>query len=212
MKDKYVTFLVYGILLLSVVFGIVFFFSSKNTGPAQTTAPNNEAVEQLSPADSLVPPKQINPIDISIEGAGTRTVKLSWDDSKADVFRIVLFDADLLQSKPEKSAIWAIVSLKTIPTDGSAVDLTRDNMAGFIPSGYTIGERILGFIHEPEPSFNALKVFSLVQGREYILQLNGLKAAGAEDGQILMNKTFTFTNSCLPPDCLSAGDVPEGHK
>jgi len=208
MKDKYI-FGAYATLLLIAVFGIVFFFSQKDIRPAETAPPHTRAeiaqtmieIGQVSPADSLFPPQQVNPIDISIKGADTSTVELSWDDSQADVFRIVLLDKEWLQSKFEESLIWAIVSLKSIPNDGSAVDLTRENMVGFISSGYIIGEEIPGFIHEPGPASSLLEGASLLPGREYALLLNGFKTEGAEDEQIFMSTTFTFTDSCLPPNC-----------
>lgn len=195
MKNKLFFPAVYAIILLVVIFGIVFLFFQNNKITDSTQTITKEAT--LSPADSLVPPQQINPIDISVEGIGRQTVKLSWDDSKTDVFRVVLFDAELLRSKPGESLIWAITSIKTIPNDGSALNLIRENMSGFIPSGYVAGTIIPGFSSEPAWPGG----ITLTPGREYVLQLNGLKEIGAEDSIVLTNKTFKFTKSCLPPDC-----------
>ena len=208
MKNKHFFFAVYAIILSVTIFGIVFLFFQKNIGPAERTSPHNKKEALLSPEDSLALTQQINPINISIEGTDRQTVKLSWNDSKTDVFRVALFDAELLRSKPEESLIWAITSVKTIPNDGSALNLTRENMTGFISSGYIAGTILLGFSSEPSLPGGV----TLTPGREYILQLNGLEEIGAEDTLVLTNKTFTFTKSCLAPDCLPAGDVPKGHK
>ena len=138
---------------------------------------------------------ELDPIEVSVEGVeGKDTVQLSWDGSQLDAFYIILFDEELFHAQSKEMVVWAISSLRkgSLPEDGIA---KREDVTGFIPSGYTIGETILGFQDSPGASDR----IQLTVGKKYLLQVNGFIN---EDEHTAVNREFTFTGSCLPPDCL----------
>lgn len=191
-KSKPIFLLIFSFLLLSsLAFGAAIFFFKGNAPPAASPSTPSSAI--LLTEDSAA---------FSIEGK-EKTTRLSWDDGKIDVFSVLLADLELLTANPPKAIVWRISSFQRPPD--RAEDLKREGIAGFIPSGYILGDSIPGFYQfsgKPDK-------IHLTVGRKYILQVD---AFTPEEKLVLVEKIFTFTSSCLPPDCLPAGDVPEGHK
>jgi hypothetical protein len=192
MQSKFfypVAFIVLAAIVLMVLFGGI----STNRQSQNQSIPQDGEIAQPEAFPPGTFPSGIEPIDLSIDGADAPegTVRLSWKDSQLkNVFYLVVYDAEDFSTNPAGSLVWAISSIKgsgVLPADGVVTD---ENITGFIPSG----EPISG---------------NLTVGRKYYAQVSGF----TEDGDIaVVNKHFTFTNLCLPPDCLPAGDAPEGHK
>lgn len=181
------------ILILSIIIiavAIAFFFlKSPVLKPVPSTSPVSVQVVAPEFLIGTFPPVEES-IEISIQKSqNAKTAQLSWNDSQFQVFHIVVFDSELFD-KGESSAIWNISSAKRFPTDIND-NFKKEDVAGFLPSGYAIGDTIQGF--------KALEVpgFELSQRKNYYLQMIGF----ANDTNLTINKAFTFTTSCLPPDC-----------
>jgi hypothetical protein len=190
MQNKFFLSIILPLLALGVLGMFLFVLLAQKPTPG--VVQEDQIVQPETLPSGTFPPTS-EPVDLSIEGTGVpaSTVRVSWKDSQLkNVFYLVVYDAEDFSTNPAGSLVWAISSIKgsgVLPADGIVTD---EDITGFIPSG----EQING---------------NLTVGRKYYAQVSGF----TEDGDIaVVNKHFTFTNSCLPPDCLPAGDVPEGHK
>ena len=211
-----IAFLIFGLLAFALIgFSVSIFLMEKDVPSEQPgqppslpdgapLSPSSERPPQELPVPepertSVLPvgtfPPERDPIEVSVEGVeGKDTVQLSWNGSQLDAFYIILFDEELFHTQSKEMVVWAISSLRkgSLPEDGIA---KREDVTGFIPSGYTIGETILGFQDSPGASDR----IQLTVGKKYLLQVNGFIN---EDEHTAVNREFTFTDSCLPPDCL----------
>jgi len=135
-------------------------------------------------------------IEVVIQMAESRnSVRLAWDESKFRVFEVVLFNGDNIEKREYDNILaWSISSLREFP-EGSP-HITREDVGDFLHSGYVIGEGKAGFNSIEIPK--EFQPFALEPGTTYYLQLMGF---WFDDSDVLVNKTFTFTDSCLPPNC-----------
>lgn len=123
------------------------------------------------------------PIEVSLQRAKEgKTVAVSWDEEIIQVFHVVLLDNEF-------NVLWLISALN----GREVTEISQRETSFFVPAGYVLGDRIEGL-----ESFQEPVEFELTPGQEYYLQMIGF----TKDGQdITVNKTFTFTASCFPPNC-----------
>jgi len=182
-RTHFFCILIIAILILVIVY-LAFFSTPKESQ-------KSVQIRQEFPAGtfSLSPDEpEPKPVQIFIQGAKNgKSVQVSWDSSQLRVFHLILFDSEPYQKGEPADAI-AVSGLKEIPQDSR---IQEKDVVSFIPSGYVLGDEI------PEILFPG-KEIELATGTDYYLQL----FAFIEDNkEVIINKTFTFTESCLSPDC-----------
>lgn len=130
---------------------------------------------------------EAKPTQVLIRGAKNgKSIRVSWDSPQLRVFHLILFDGVSYQKG--EPALLAVSGLKEIPQDRP---IQEKDAVGFIPSGYVLGDEI------PELLF-LRKELELAPGTDYYLQLFAFQE---DNKEIVINKTFTFTESCLHPNC-----------
>jgi len=195
MNQKLIFFLITLVFLVSAVF-LFSFFSGDEDGPENQPLPQSQEMTVISPEflagtfsthESDFDPESV---EISIQGAKNgKSVQLSWDDSLTRVFYIVLFDGKLYE-KAEPALVAIVSGVKEVTA--TEQEVLREDVLGFISPGYVIGDAVQGF-----SSFTQ-EGLELTVGKEYYLQVI---AFAKDDKDIDINKTFIFTESCLPPNC-----------
>src|SRR3989344_4695501 len=202
------------LLSLLVIAGAVFFFGSsavfqKEKASAPFSEPNSTREQDSSALPSLAPPVTEpwfvegtfsnsegldGQVEVTIQKAeDSDAPRLTWDESQFRVFHVALFDADKIEQRADNDILlWRISSWREFPERNEP--FTRENITGFLSSGYVLGEERTGFdsLEIPEE----FQPFKLEQRTRYYLQLIGF---GNDDSEVTVNKTFTFTDSCLPP-------------
>lgn len=145
--------------------------------------------------ESFLLPTEIAFSEFFIEGYNG-TLKVSWNEGKIDVFSVTLFDLELLHMNPipPGANVWMISSLKDPDTTEGFI---RKNLLGIIPSGYIIGDSIPDFSQSPKTSAEV----QLAVGKEYDLTVTGFITKYGMDQPVIIKGVFTFTESCLPPNC-----------
>jgi len=112
-------------------------------------------------------------VEVSIQKSqNAKTATLVWDDSQFRVFHIVALDSELF-NKGEASIVWQISSAIRFPTT-SDDDFKKEDVSGFIPSPYALGDT---------------GEFQLTIGKQYYLQLIGFTQ---NHKSLTVNKEFTF--------------------
>ena len=196
MKQNHFIFVSALLLLLVFISSGCTFLSRENTPPTQAPAIPQEA-EILQEAEYFedVFPEDQEPVEISLQRAVSgKTVAVSWDDSQMRTFNIIVFDAELFKTRSGNPVVWSIISLRQDSLTAEDSIVQTEDFIGFIPSGYRIGETISEYKSSPStPDRVQLSV-----GKEYIMMVNGLTD---KELLITINKEFTFTESCLPPNC-----------
>ncbi|HZX49787.1 MAG TPA: hypothetical protein VFE94_01385 [Candidatus Paceibacterota bacterium] len=142
----------------------------------------------------------IEDISISIQQAENKssTARLAWDEARFRVFAVSLFDGDKIERRENDDILlWFISSFRGLPEDGQPVQ--RQDVTGFLSSGYVIGEGRAGFDYLEAPEEFQPYTLELESGTTYYLKMVGF--GGDNDANITVNKIFTFTDSCLPPNC-----------
>ena len=202
MKYKSIIFIILVVILLALsIFFSAIFFSVKHPAqkshvlnPSTTKLQTQPAIRQEIPIfPSGTFPIDAKPVNVSLEGVKEKsTVSVSWDDSQVNAFYLVVFDVELFKTHTDKALVWVVSSLQHASLPAGVI--TKQDTMGFIPSGYKIGAVIPGFHHNPSVSEGV----QLTVGKKYYLQMNGFTKKG---DVITVNKEFTFTNSCLSPNC-----------
>jgi len=189
------------VFLLVIAGALATFLSMRNVqGPVsdeQVFAGGQSQNQSISYEAEIVQPETLSlgtfpigsePINIPLEKAGVATIRVSWDDTQFNVYYLLIFDVEEFRLHSPKALVWAISSLKEVvlPADGI---VTNEDVAGFIPAEYILGELVMGLHTSLEPTDGTLTV-----GRRYYLQVNGFRT----DGEVaIVNKEFTFTGSCV---------------
>ena len=190
MKQNHFIFVSALLLLLVFISSGCTFLSRENTPPTQAPAIPQEAeyFEDVFPEDQ-------EPVEISLQRAVSgKTVAVSWDDSKMSTFNIIVFDAELFKTRSGNPIVWSIISLRQDSLTAEDSIVQTEDFIGFIPSGYMIGETISEYKSSPSTPDRV----QLTVDKEYIMVVNGLTD---KELLITINKEFTFTESCLPPNC-----------
>ena len=195
------------LLVILVVVTALFLFKSQIQKPEDYSYPPEPVVSapsQAAPEASLVAAQELlvgtfppgsKPVDVSVEGVkGTKTITASWGSSNLDAFYLILFDAELYLTRSEKMIVWAASSLKqgSLPDNGI---VTKEDTTSIIPSGHKLGQAVSGLKNSPDELSGGLE---LSVGRKYLLQIAGFTKEG---NVVHVNKEFTYTSSCLPPNC-----------
>ena len=194
MNQKSIFFLIFALVFLVLVVFLFSFFSEDENRLANQPLPQSQEITVIAPeflagTFSIYEPNPES-IEISIQGANNdKTVQLSWDDSVTRVFYIVVFDGELYK-KAEPALVAVISGVKEVTA--TEEEILREDVLGFISPGYVIGDAVQGF------SSNVQGGLELEVGKEYYLQVI---AFAKDDKDIIINKTFTFTESCFPPNC-----------
>ena len=202
MQNKFFILIIIIVFVGVVVTGLFFVRNVQNSTPDEQVLTESQFPDQkISDEAQIVQPETLpsgtfplsnEPIELSIERADATTILISWEDSQLNAFNLLVYDAEDFRLNPAEALVWAISSLKDVilPADGIVTD---EDIVGFIPSEYMLGELVTGLETSPEPANGNLAV-----GKKYYLQVSGF----GDDGDItIVNKDFTFTESCLPPDC-----------
>ena len=186
-----------------IIFGAVFWgkyipnlhFSSQSPKlfktPVVTQTEEPKLIDSLSLGTFSSNNKQAL-LDVSVEGVNGTTVRVFWDDTKLDVFHLVVLDAKELRAQSAKTLVWAMSSLKEAAFSAYGV-VKQTDVKGFIPSGYALGTIIPEFSASLKPTNGLLTI-----GKKYYVQVNGFAKNGS---MVTVNKEFTFTSSCFAPDC-----------
>lgn len=198
MKLRHFIFIIAILLSAAVAFVAADFLLPEST-PRETqpqeTQPEPTGPQFLEGTFGISPQTQEpqEPVELSLQGAKEgKTIRISWDESKVRIFHIVL-----LHPKLERQTIWLLSFIGGLPEN--LMDIKRENISSFIPSGYVIGDAMEGFqLLEDFQSPDRRQEFELTLGQQYYLQMLGFTK---DDQSIATNKKFTFTSSCLPPDC-----------
>ena len=194
MNQKFILF-----TIVIIVLGIFLFFFSEPQEPGEdlivTPIPQNQETEPillefLVGTFSVDQSYQNEPIEISIQGAKNgKGAQLSWEESQFSVYYLAVLDGEQFQ-KGQFEEVAFVSGVKEAPAENE--EIQQENILGFISSGYVIGDEVQG-LHS-----TAQEGLELTVGKQYYIQLNGLLE---NDKDITVNKIFTFTSSCLPPNC-----------
>lgn len=191
MKPNRIFIIVALLILLAVVIGALFFAgrSSAPPLPSQETPTvqlkpefvEGAFIEDQEAKGTFIQPQET--IEVSLQKAKERQgIVVSWDESEVRVFHLVLLNTDF-------TVIWLLSALDK----GDVTASISKNRALFIPSGYVLGDILEGF-----QLLEDQQKLELTPGQEYYLQMIGFTKDGTQIG---INKKFTFTTSCLSPDC-----------
>lgn len=153
-------------LLIIIFIGVFLFWYFKNYYPQN----NSPAGNIPAPSEIVIaPPPEFQDFKFQLQEA-TSTIILSWDETKIDIFYIVLLDTEKLIEGKEESAVWAISSLKL--DSPLTISLKKKEVPAFFSSPYVIGEKREGFFSSELGDVN------LEEKKEYYLQMISFDAEG----------------------------------